>query len=820
MHWEFSFTPTEEEQLQALKWAQQRRPWVDRGIRLVPVVVAAIAGLALLDGVGYAAVPAIRFTLYGLLAALALQGVGAALLDRLGRRAALAADPALYLGPRRLWFDRSGLSLTWTVGELRFDWSAVSALEVYGGLCVLRAGAYRVLVPWRVFQDEDERRAWVGFVQARLTPTSQVVRHHGLEVGGRIWTAWVAPLLANFRAGARLALLQKVPAGAFEGAPAALLMLIAAWLALHGAADFADVGPAGQLSAEGIPGLFFALALMVAAAVLAAALGARTDCLVPSLAALWSAALPIAAVALLLPQLVRQSLDVPAAISDHLAYVFPSWLTLVAVVALSRFQRLEQRQSLVLAALLTGMVAAPLVLVPYDDRLWVPPPAPSEYDAKYEALTGEDAFYQQPRLLQRALDDLQPQRSGTTDLYFVGVGGDAEQSVFLKEVRSVAALMAQRFGAAGRSITLVNSYRAAMDYPVASVTALQQSIRRIGELMDRDQDILFLFLTSHGSRQHEFVLDFWPLRFKPLTPPVLRQMLDEARIRWRVIVVSACYSGGYIEPLKDDHTVVITAAAADRTSFGCSDENDWTYFGRALFQEALRDDGDLEQAFGLARRTIARREEEEEVEAPSDPQMVGGPAMLEKWRSFLAERNKPVAEIEQSEPGYRRLLDATDPASELPVFRSECRRQLDGLAPVRLLAKQPGYFGGLTPKSERWSALVGAWENYAERYCHLADESEFIGLYAQAWRDSISAEALGQFDGWLADPASQRFLNAQRQAERRFRRQLDDLRQSEVEAAWDEYHSMVRELVDAFRQSRSDSPGDDEEAPAATDPRP
>jgi Peptidase C13 family len=31
-----------------------------------------------------------------------------------------------------------------------------------------------------------------------------------------------------------------------------------------------------------------------------------------------------------------------------------------------------------------------------------------------------------------------------------------------------------------------------------------------------------------------------------------------------VLVVSACYSGSFIDTLKDDHTLIITAAAANR----------------------------------------------------------------------------------------------------------------------------------------------------------------------------------------------------------------------------------------------------------------
>jgi len=54
-------------------------------------------------------------------------------------------------------------------------------------------------------------------------------------------------------------------------------------------------------------------------------------------------------------------------------------------------------------------------------------------------------------------------------------------------------------------------------------------------VIDRDEDILFFHLTSHGSRDHRFYLNFWPLQFNPLDPEALRQMLDDAGIkRWLI----------------------------------------------------------------------------------------------------------------------------------------------------------------------------------------------------------------------------------------------------------------------------------------------
>jgi len=67
----------------------------------------------------------------------------------------------------------------------------------------------------------------------------------------------------------------------------------------------------------------------------------------------------------------------------------------------------------------------------------------------------------------------------------------------------------------------------------------------------------------------------------------LGELLRDSGIRWKVVLISACYSGGFIDPLADERTLVITASRADRTSFGCADTNELTDFGRAYFKEAL-----------------------------------------------------------------------------------------------------------------------------------------------------------------------------------------------------------------------------------------
>jgi hypothetical protein len=139
-----------------------------------------------------------------------------------------------------------------------------------------------------------------------------------------------------------------------------------------------------------------------------------------------------------------------------------------------------------------------------------------------------------------------------------------------------------------------------------------------------------VYLSSHGSRDFRLSADLPPLSLVELTPPGLKQLLDDAGIKWRIIVVSACYSGGYIEPLHDDNTLVITASRADRTSFGCGSGSASTFFGEAFFQKGMATADSLAAAFDVAKARVAERERSGGYAPPSEPQWWAGPAIEEK----------------------------------------------------------------------------------------------------------------------------------------------------------------------------------------------
>jgi hypothetical protein len=247
----------------------------------------------------------------------------------------------------------------------------------------------------------------------------------------------------------------------------------------------------------------------------------------------------------------------------------------------------------------------------------------------------ETALFNQRRLLDEALGAIEPGRPGVIDMYVLAIGGDGAMEVFRREAEYVRGEFDQRYGTKGRSIALVNSRRTAASAPMATLLSIGEALKTISARMNRDEDILFLFLTSHGSRNHELALQQSSMKLRNLPARELGHMLKESGIRWKVVVVSACYSGGFIDPLRDDSTLIITAARYDRSSFGCADENDFTYFGRAFFKEALPASRSFQDAFSKADALVAEWERKDQPgQDRSLPQIYSTPtinAQLARW---------------------------------------------------------------------------------------------------------------------------------------------------------------------------------------------
>ncbi|MBL8500457.1 MAG: hypothetical protein JNL77_07750 [Nitrosomonas sp.] len=248
----------------------------------------------------------------------------------------------------------------------------------------------------------------------------------------------------------------------------------------------------------------------------------------------------------------------------------------------------------------------------------------------------EHVYYSQYRLLNNALDPIKPGIAGVNDLFFVGFGSDSSQDVFMKEIGHVQRVMDERLGASERSVALINNLKTLDTTPLASSTNLRIALKHIGRKMNPDEDVVLLYLTSHGSMDHELAVQMWPLDLNNIRPEDIRAYLDDADIRWRIILISACYSGGFIKALQNEYSLIFTAAAPDKASFGCANENEYTYFGEALFKNLEDKPYQFVEHFIQAMEKIRQRELYENL-TPSEPQLFIGNLMKEKLK--LLERD-------------------------------------------------------------------------------------------------------------------------------------------------------------------------------------
>ncbi len=250
-------------------------------------------------------------------------------------------------------------------------------------------------------------------------------------------------------------------------------------------------------------------------------------------------------------------------------------------------------------------------------------------NAKPRFVLNQAQFEAQAALLSQHITKLAAQNANKRDVYAVIYAPFASEDVFMNEARMVQDVLGKRFGSSSQIITLINHASTTATHAWATPANLNTSLQAIGKLADPAQDLVLVYATSHGASNFKLASYHWPLEIEDLSPALLAKMLDQANIKQRIIAISACYSGGWIEPLKSEHSLVMTAADANSTSYGCGKLSELTYFGRAVFHENLRDTtGSFEEAFKRAVPVIKQREEQGgKTDGFSNPQIHVGSAI-------------------------------------------------------------------------------------------------------------------------------------------------------------------------------------------------
>jgi hypothetical protein len=226
------------------------------------------------------------------------------------------------------------------------------------------------------------------------------------------------------------------------------------------------------------------------------------------------------------------------------------------------------------------------------------------------------------------------------DAYGICIAFDSVP-VFGREARVAGDVIGARYGARGRTIVLAGSEGSAPStLPRGTPETFAIALARIAELMNKGEDVLVVYTSGHGIPFGLYYNDA-DNGYGVISPNRLHDIFERLGIRNRLLILSACFSGIFVPRLQSDTTAIVTAASADRSSFGCVAENDWTFFGDAMINHALRKPQPLRAAFDEANGLITGWEAQFPVR-PSQPQVSIG-AGAERWLAALDRRLPPTA---------------------------------------------------------------------------------------------------------------------------------------------------------------------------------
>lgn len=439
-------------------------------------------------------------------------------------------------------------------------------------------------------------------------------------------------LRRNLGAGLRLATFRRVASLDFRIGLAEILVLLAVSALLDVAGDWLHYGPGGELWWFGAGAeLFGAGSLLVCAAILALALKRTTLALSVPVIAL--SAYPVIQIAHIVSATVPA---LPDAFED-LRTVFDATVILWGFAVLIRVVAValapEARPVWPRAVAGGLLLALPLLfagqLVP--NASWWRASGAADADGGFPNPASEPVLAAQATLLDDALTALEDSRPDQPDLYFIGFAGDARNDAYRADVLAAQKAMDERWDTRGRSIALVNAPSTLLELPMATVTHLRETLKELAAAINTDEDVVMIYLSGPADRDGNLGVAMPPLELAQLTPASLRSLLDEAGIRWRIVVVSACNADAFVDALEDVETLVMTPGGTSADA--CRPTRDGTPLGNALFGDALAGGDSLGKAIAAARDKTGAR-------------LSMGPAMAEKLR--LLDRGRDVRRAGQT----------------------------------------------------------------------------------------------------------------------------------------------------------------------------
>lgn len=432
-------------------------------------------------------------------------------------------------------------------------------------------------------------------------------------------------LARNLLAGLRLAFLMPVRGLDFRVDVLQLLLITLISAVIDVGTDYVRAGPGASFALSGLYGEVYAFGLLLITSVIIA-VATRRPAMLISVPLIVLAAFPAIQLAHLLPTYVSSALEAfPAVLGgyDDFLYVWMAIVCLRSVYVAIEGRGLRRwfvalvGGALVYAPILFGPLISPL------DPWWQAadaPPAGGVSPASEAVLAAQDF------LLDHVLDELEESRPGHADLYFVGFAPDSRRDGFRLDVEAAQQVMDEKWDTGRRSVVLVNNSSTVAQHPFATLTYLRKTLNELGDIIDPDEDVVMVYLAGSAGADHALAAVHPPLELVALTPQGLNQLLDAAGIRFRIIVVSSCYAGAWLEPLKDDDSAIVVSSPADVAGTDCRGLAEATRFGKAFFGEGMRRGDSLSAVFKITQDALGTK--------GAIPEMWIGPGIAQRLKGL------------------------------------------------------------------------------------------------------------------------------------------------------------------------------------------
>ena len=160
---------------------------------------------------------------------------------------------------------------------------------------------------------------------------------------------------------------------------------------------------------------------------------------------------------------------------------------------------------------------------------------------------------------------------------------------------------------------------------------------KLADLASQAKGGCLIYFSSHGSPDGVVV------GANLLSPAGLSQIVDQAcGERPTVAIISACFSGVFVQPLARSDRMVLTAARPDRSSFGCGSSDKYPYFDACVIQ-TLPNSSDFADLGRRVQVCVANKEKATGMAPPSEPQMYVGAGLKPLIAFYPFSHDAPAA---------------------------------------------------------------------------------------------------------------------------------------------------------------------------------